>query len=119
MEQMTVFELLPADPIPDNWRELDPAKVAAIIAQRFGQVPAEYFGGWSFRVGPLLCTVDIQEYNTLDDRNGRKFIGIGCDNKQAYAGAGGPCDTIAEAIEYMQKLIKNLGGLSAVNISEE
>lgn len=119
MEQMTIFDLLPADPIPERWQDLPPEKVAEAIAKRFGQVPKPYFDGFRFEVGPLECTIDFQHYRTLDERNGRPFIGIGCDNRKAHAGAGAPCDDIAEAVEYLRKIIRNLSGLDASSLTEE
>ena len=64
----------------------------------FGEIYAAKAKGYKLEI-------NIDRYQTMDDRDGSAFIGVGYSGAQG-AGGGAPCDTVNEAILYFEKLLK-------------
>lgn len=57
--------------------------------------------------GGLVLTIDgFSRYDTEDEFDGKRMILVGYDDKKNHSGGGGPCDSIDEAVEYFQNILR-------------
>ena len=106
MRQISIFEIAGLQE-PINWQELSAEELANTIAYRFGAIPKlNRFGDYAFMLKPCDVSISIGTYNTYDERNGKKFISVSVDNKKAHCGSGGPCDSIEEALNFIERALK-------------
>lgn len=104
--QMSIFELVER-PEPLCWEEMTLEELANTITYRFGAIPKlNRFGDYTFMLKPCDVSISIGTYNTYDERNGKKFISVFVDNKKAHCGSGGPCDSIEEALNFIERALK-------------
>lgn len=109
-DNMTIFDFLPADPLPD-FRTTDFEEVVQIIGERVGlkfckgEFINDYVDCYQEYVatkGNITVTMFLDEY--WDGRD--KFISLDIVEKGVSGGAGSPCDSIEEAIEYISRKIR-------------
>ena len=105
--QMTIFEFLPQEA---DFVTMDLEQVAEIISNKVGvklnydDYLEEYMG----TVGKIKITVGMSTYKVTHEGSetliaGHKFIGAGWG--MSTEGGGRPCDSIDEAVEYLQKAL--------------
>ena len=105
--QMTIFEFLPQEA---DFVTMDLNQVAEIIGNKVGvklnydDYLEEYIG----TVGKIKITVGMSTYKVTHEGSetliaGRKFISAGWG--MSTEGGGRPCDSIDEAVEYLQKAL--------------
>ena len=112
-EQMSIFDLV-EDPFEDI-EQMTLADVAEKVGDALGitftKTPptsikyAEFGETYEAKANGYTLEISIDEYQTMDDRDGSAFIGAGYSGKHG-AGGGAPCDTVNEAILYFEKLLK-------------
>lgn len=97
--QMSIFDLMPQD-MPE-----DEGEMARIIGNRLGLHFSHdtFFDDWRCKVKGI--TIDLAYDNYMTD--GRRFIGAGVNS--GLWGAGSPCDSIDEAVEWLRKQLKCRG----------
>ena len=108
--QMTIFEFLPQE---SDFAAMPEAQVIRIISDRIG-IELKYteygdFHEYSAKVGKLTITAKISTYLCTHGESGtvidgHKFISVGYGNSNG--GAGSPCDSIDEAVEFLKKAIE-------------
>lgn len=112
--QMTIFDLLSEEKTPE-WTEMTLKEIASYIGEKTGLnfIPDTRFHGEfneyiAYQTNKLFFTVGFDNYSTYDDRNGKKFIGVGYENKKDNSGGGAPCDNLEEAIGYFSGILRRL-----------
>ena len=107
MEQMSIFDFMPADD-GDTLEGKTIAQIAADISMIVGVNfnPKTWNDGDVQYVARLdknnTLTLSEDHYNTEDEENGKRFLGCGYDFEDK-SGGGAPCDTIDEAVAYFRK----------------
>lgn len=105
--QMSIFEFLPQTA---DFCTMPEAEVMDIISQRIGVRLKydSYFNEYSAKIGKMEISAKISSYK-LTHHGSMKISGnrhIGCSWQKSTEGGGSPCDSIDEAVEYFQKIIK-------------
>ena len=105
--QMTIFEFLPQEA---DFVTMPEEKVIEIIGKRIGLKFSydSYTGEYTATIGKMRISVGISTYKVTHEGSqtmisGHKFIGAGWGNHTE--GGGRPCDSIDEAVEYLQKAL--------------
>ena len=107
MEQMSIFDFMPADD-GDALEGKTIAQIAADISMIVGVNfnPKTWADGEVQYVARLdknnTLTLSEDHYNTEDEENGKRFLGCGYDFED-HSGGGAPCDTIDDAVAYFRK----------------
>ena len=116
--QMSIFELVDrAEPL--CWEEMTLEEVANRIASFFGCIPKiDRFQDFRFTIKPCEISIGFGNYNTYDDRNGKKFISVSVDNRKAHCGSGAPCDNIEEAERFIERALKRWENEEATSLKE-
>lgn len=108
MMQMTLFELEPIEDVDFN--KTPEEEMVRIIGCAIGYDFKNKGWPWGWQAGDKKLTINVKygNYKTLDERDGKRFISAGYDyhTKGQIGGAGGPCDSIEEAIEFLKKGIE-------------
>jgi hypothetical protein len=105
--QMTIFEFLPQEA---DFVTIPEAQVMEIISQRIGVKLTwdSHLKEYQAKVGKVKITAEIDTYSCTHEGSetlieGHKFIGAGWG--MSTEGGGRPCDSIDEAVEYLQKAL--------------
>jgi len=105
--QMTIFEFLPQEA---DFVTMPEAQVMEIISQRIGVKLTwdNHLGEYAAKIGKIRISAEIDTYSCTHEGSetlieGHKFIGAGWG--MSTEGGGRPCDSIDEAVEYLQKAI--------------
>ena len=103
--QMTIFDFLKDE---TDFRTMPKEEVINILCQRTGikLVYDNYLQEYSCKIGKVKITADIETYLTsFDDdgpvKKGNKFIGVSWSH--GTSGGSSPCDSIDEAVEFIQR----------------
>lgn len=72
------------------------------IFEEFGLTPVENL---KYIVKDGTIEVRISHYNTLDERNGKEFLGFAFESKDKQSGCSLPCDTYEELFRHIAKHI--------------
>ena len=104
MYQLTIFDLL-QEPDIDT---LTIQEAVERIGERLGLsfTYNSFFEHYEAKKGKLLLTAEYNHYSTMDEKNGKRFIGVGYDCKKDQAGGGAPCDSLQEAVDWFQRIIE-------------
>lgn len=96
--QMSIFDLMPQD-MPD-----DEGEMVRIIGNRLGMhfTHDTFLNEWRCKIKGFTVSLEYDNYMT----SGKRFIGVGV-NSQKW-GAGAPCDSIDEAVEWLRKQLKSV-----------
>ena len=108
MRQMSLFDLEPVEEVDfDTTPEED---VVRMIGCAIGKDFKNRGWPWGWEAGDKKLTIHVKysNYTTLDERNGKRFISAGHDyhTKGQIGGAGGPYDSIKDAICFLKKGIE-------------
>lgn len=97
--QMTIFDYLGEQELENMTEEEMVAEVGARLGLKFTLNPNyhEYICKYKGRT----CTVSFDNYNTGDDRQGKRFISAGYETKTG--GTSGPRDSVDEAVRWFFK----------------
>ena len=98
--QLTIFDLLP----PEDDLNIPIEEAARIIGSAIGvkMVWNDFFKEFQGKTKEkIIICISYSRYLGCNDE--RKFLGVDVNYKTA--GAGSPCDSIPEAIEYIRKQI--------------
>lgn len=105
MRQMTLFELEPTDEV-----DIDATSEEEIVRMIGNVLGLEFQDkGWPFGwvAGDKKLNFDVKYsyYKTNDERQGKRFIACGYNYHQNgnIGGAGGPCDSVDEAIKFLRR----------------
>lgn len=99
--QMTIWDFMQEESLESLPEEEMVKQIGAAIGVKF--VRNDFFGDWRANVGQSVLMLEYQRYDTLDEDNGKRFIGCGIDDKKNHCSAGAPKDSIKEAIEWFRK----------------
>ena len=97
--QMSLFDLMPQESLETIPEEVMVERIGAAIGVKFTK--DKFFDDYRAKVGRSVLSVEYQRYNTLDERNGQRFIG--CEVQERNCGAGSPCDSIQESINWFME----------------
>jgi hypothetical protein len=104
--QMTIFDFIP--PPEDDLETLDEEVMVARIAERTGLIfkkqPSDrWLEHPTYEAKYKKATIEVQysRYDTLDDNNNKRFIGVGYSF--AKGGGGSPCDTLTKAVDRIKR----------------
>lgn len=106
MEQLTIFDLMPSEPFEGKTIEQIAAEISMLVGIEFKPKVWEWNDHQTVEYVAKLgkkdeLTIDEDFYQTRDERNGKRFIGVGFTF--GSSGGGSPCDSIDEAVEYLRK----------------
>lgn len=99
--QMTIFDFLP--PPEDDLETLDEEVMVARIAERTGLIFKKNTGTkldhnlYEAKYKKAIIDVTYSRYDTIDELNGKRFIGVGYSFSKG--GGGSPCDSLAKAVD--------------------
>ena len=100
--QMTIFDFLPGDGDLDTMSiEQAAEEIGNALSCIF--VYNSFHGWYEAKVKGLMLAIEFDNYDTMDELNGRRFLGVEWSIKKGSAGGGKPCDTIQEAIDYFKR----------------
>lgn len=102
MYQMTIFDLEPSE-LETTPKEEIASRIGAALGLNFKW--NERFQEYSTKLRGFTISFDFLRYDTIDERNGDLFIGVGIED--GHGGFGSPCDSIEEAIERLKAGMKN------------
>ena len=96
--QISIFDFINVE-----LEELPEEDMVARIGSAIGVVfqKDKFFDDYRAKVGRSVLSVEYQRYDTLDEKNGMRFIGCGVQERNC--GAGSPCDSVQEAIAWFMK----------------
>lgn len=98
MDQISMFELLERKE-PD-FTGMTEAEIVNYIGEAVGlDFTPRPIGGYMCKVKYLEFHIQMSTY-TCTDREGLPFIGCDYWNRNIHGGAGVPCDSLGEAIEF-------------------
>lgn len=97
--QMSLFDLMFQESLETIPEEVMAERIGTAIGVKF--VKDKFFGDYRAKVGRSVLSVEYQRYNTLDEKNGRRFIG--CDVQDGNCGACSPCDSVQESVEWFMR----------------
>ena len=104
MDQVSIFDIMEVE-FPD-FRTLEEAEVVDIIGRSIGvsfdKVDLGRFIEYRAEYKNSVIDVHVSHY-TCYDREGESFISCSFWNKKQMSGAGVPCDSLDEAIEFFKK----------------
>lgn len=102
--QMSIFEFLPQE---SDFSSIQESEVMDAISQRIGVrlVWDKHLEEYSAKVGKTKISAEMVTYSCTHEGSatiieGHKFIGAGW--QKSTEGGGRPCDSIDEAVEYLQ-----------------
>jgi hypothetical protein len=102
-EQQTLFDVESPSSVGLSMSEKEMVK---LIGKEVGLNFIYVDDFWKWRAKTKCCTFSLHysNYNTLDERNGQRFISCGYDYKKdgQIGGCGSPCDTIEKAIKFLK-----------------
>lgn len=108
-DQMTIFDLLDEGQEKD-FRTMNIEEIADYIGRKIG---AKFVYGhditeYAATKDKVYMTVEIDYYETNDERRGQPFIGVSYQmlNDPGHAGAARPCDSLEEAVNYFKSRLK-------------
>ena len=113
--QMTIFDFLP--PPEDDLETLDEEVMVARIAERTGlkftpeKISPLYdptYTNYKAKYKTATIDVDYSEYDTGDEKHGKRYIGVGYWNPKEKGGSGSPCDSLDEAVKKIQGYIRRI-----------
>ena len=108
MRQMTLFELEPTDEV-DISTTLE-EDVVAIIGNALGLKFENKGWPWGWVAGDKKLNFDVKysNYTSMDEKHGKRFIACNYNYhiNGNIGGAGGPCDSVDEAIEFLRRGIE-------------
>ena len=107
--QMTIWDFLKEDSLEALPEEDMARQVGAALGVVFKKDP--FFGDYRAKVGKAILCVEYSRFSVdgceLDFKEGDRFIG--CDIKFGTSGAGSPCLSVQEAIEWFEHYRRNNG----------
>lgn len=113
LDQMTIFDLLDEGQEKD-FRTMNIEEIADYIGRKIG---AKFVYGhditeYAATKDKVYMTVEIDHYETNDERHGQPFIGVSYQllNDPGHAGGGAPCDSLEEAVNYFKFHLKKGAG---------
>ena len=107
MEQLTIFDLISSDePFEGKTIEQIAADISMLVGISFNPHVCDYRNirtvEFIAKLGKkATMTIDEGFYNTEDERDGRRFIGVSWSF--GTSGGGCPCDSIDEAVGYLRR----------------
>ncbi len=112
MRQLTIFDVI--EPEKQDWHEMSIKEIASYVGNQTGLnfIPDTRFHGEfkeyiAYYTNKMYFTLGFSHYNTLDDRNGKKFISAGFEDRtNGFSGSGRPCNTLEEVIGYIKRILE-------------
>lgn len=102
--QMTIFDFLKPT-YPDDLNTLPEEEMVRIVGEALGIKfnYDDFFESYKYKKGIVTLTIGYSNYSLPD--NTARFIGCGYDWALANdrQGGGRPCDSIEEAVNYLQR----------------
>lgn len=99
----------------ENIEQMTLAEVAEKVGNALGitftktppasSIYAEFGETYETKTKGYKLEISKDRYQTMDDRDGSAFIGVGYSGAKG-SGGGAPCDTVDEAIMYFEKILK-------------
>jgi hypothetical protein len=71
-------------------------------------VPEPAYTNYKSKYKTATIDVDYSEYDTGDEKHGKRYIGVGYWNPKEKRGSGSPCDSLDEAVEKIQGYIRRI-----------
>lgn len=107
MEQLTIFDLIPSDePFEGKTIEQIVTEISILVGIYFKPKVWEWDDHQTVEYVAKLgkkdqLTIEEDFYQTRDEKNGQRFIGV--EYTFGLAGGGCPCDSIDEAVQYLKR----------------
>ena len=100
--QMTIWDFLKEDSLETLSEEDMARQVGAALGVVFKKDP--FFGDYRAKVGKAILCVEYSRFSVdgveSEFKKGDRFIG--CDIKNGTSGAGAPCLSVQEAVEWFE-----------------